>query len=120
MIAPLLVTCLCAEWCTTCTAYRSTLAAVAAAHPEIRFAWIDIEDDSDALGDAALEIENFPTLQIQRGELVLFHGTVLPHAGTLTTLLDALARGDLAPGAAATVPAAMAAAIWQLAPLRGV
>jgi thiol-disulfide isomerase/thioredoxin len=120
MAAPLLVTCLCADWCTTCTAYRSTLAAVAATHPEIRFAWIDIEDDSDTLGDAALEIENFPTLQIQRGEQVLFHGTVLPHAATLTTLLDALERGDLAPGAAAAVPPAMAAAVWRLAPSRGV
>jgi thiol-disulfide isomerase/thioredoxin len=120
MAAALLVTCLCADWCTTCDAYRATFAAVAAAHPEIRFAWIDIEDDSDELGDAALAIENFPTLQIQHGEQVLFHGTVLPHGATLTTLLDALARGDLAPGAAATVPTAMAAAVWRLAPLRGV
>jgi thiol-disulfide isomerase/thioredoxin len=120
MTAPLLVTCLCADWCTTCAAYRATFAAVAAAHPEIRFAWIDVEDDSDELGDAALEIENFPTLQIQRDARVLFHGTVLPHGATLTTLLDALARGDLASGEAAAVPSQMAAAVWRLGPERPV
>jgi thiol-disulfide isomerase/thioredoxin len=118
MAAALLVTCLCADWCTTCAAYRVTFAAVAAAHPEVRFAWIDIEDDSDALGDAALAIENFPTLQIQRNEQVLFHGTVLPHGATLTTLLDALSRGDLARGDAAAVSRQMAEAVWRLGPAR--
>ncbi|HSW04204.1 thioredoxin family protein [Aquabacterium sp.] len=115
-----LVACLCAAWCGTCTSYRGTLAAAAAAHPELHFAWIDIEDDSDALGEAALDIEDFPTLMLLRAGRPLFHGTVLPHAGTLARLLAALAEHSLAPGDAARVPPAMAAAVWRLAPLRPV
>ena len=62
----LLVACLCAAWCTTCDAYRPLLAALAAARPALRFAWIDIEDDADALGDDALDIETFPTVMVLR------------------------------------------------------
>jgi thiol-disulfide isomerase/thioredoxin len=113
-----LVACLCAAWCGTCTSYRSTLAAAAGSHPNLHFAWIDIEDDSDALGDSALDIEDFPTLMLLRAGRPLFHGTVLPHASTLSRLLAALADQSLAPGDAAKVPPAMAAAIWRLAPER--
>ena len=118
MEPPLLVVCLCAAWCTTCDVYAAIFRDAAALRPEVRFAWIDVEDDSDALGEAALDIESFPTLQIQREGQVLFHGTVLPQPGVLTSLLDAERAGALAPGAAASVPAAMAAAVWGLAPMR--
>lgn len=114
----LLVACLCAAWCHTCTSYRATLAAVAAARPGLRFAWIDIEDDADALGDDALDIETFPTLMLLRAGRPLFHGPLLPHAATLTRLLDTLVADPLAPGAAAGVPLAMADAVWRLAPHR--
>ncbi len=114
----LIVACLCAAWCGTCTSYRDAFAEVAAQHPEAGFAWIDIEDDSDALGDSALDIENFPTLMLLRGHRVLFHGTVLPHAATLQRLLAAEAADALAPGDAARVPAAMAAAVAALAAQR--
>ena len=119
----LLVACLCAAWCHTCTAYQATLATVAAARPGLRFAWIDIEDDADVLGDDALEVENFPTLMLLRAGQPLFYGTLLPHAATLDRLLAALASSGsgaatLAPGAAASVPTAMAAAVWRLAPGR--
>ena len=113
----LLVACLCAGWCTTCDAYRPVLAQVAAQHPDARFAWIDIEDDADALGDDALDIETFPTLMVLRGGRVLFHGTVLPHAGTLQRLLDGLHAGA-ATAAGSPVPPAMAAAVWRLGPQR--
>jgi thiol-disulfide isomerase/thioredoxin len=111
-----LVACLCAAWCTTCDAYRPLLAALAAQRPGLRFAWIDIEDDADALGDDALDIETFPTLMLLRGGAPLFYGPLLPNAATLARLLDALADNQaLAPGGAANVPAAMAAAVWRLA-----
>jgi len=121
------VACLCAAWCHTCTDYQATLAAVAAARPGLRFAWIDIEDDADALGDDALDVENFPTLMLLRAGQPLFYGTLLPHAATLNRLLAALVdtgtpsrtgAAKLAPGAAASVPATMAAAVWRLAPGR--
>jgi len=116
----LLVACLCAGWCTTCDAYRPVLATVAAQHPGVRFAWIDIEDDADALGDDALDIATFPTVMVLRGGRPLFHGTLLPHAGTLQRLLESLQAGATAAGSA--VPPAMAAAVWQLGlqrPLHG-
>ena len=131
----LLVACLCAAWCHTCTDYQATLATVAAARPGLRFAWIDIEDDADALGDDALDVENFPTLMLLRAGRPLFYGPLLPHAATLDRLLAALVgtgasatatanigshpgATTLAPGAAASVPATMAAAVWRLAPER--
>jgi thiol-disulfide isomerase/thioredoxin len=114
----LLVVCLCAAWCTTCEAYRATLAALASARPDLRFAWIDIEDDADELGESAPDIENFPTVQIQQEGRVLFHGTLLPQAGALAALLDAQARGALSPGDAGRVPQTMAEAVWRLADSR--
>ena len=89
--APLLVACLCAEWCLTCKAYRDTLAGVAAAHPEVAFAWVDIEDHADALesdGHEAPDIVNFPTLLVLRGSEPLFFGTVLPHANVVERMLE--------------------------------
>jgi thioredoxin 1 len=70
------VACLCAAWCGTCTQYRATFGALAARHPDKRFVWIDIEDQADVVGD--LDVENFPTLLIQRRDAVAFFGTVLP------------------------------------------
>ena len=60
------VACLCAAWCDTCRAYRSGFDALAARHPDKHFIWIDIEDESDIVGD--IDVENFPTLLIQRGD----------------------------------------------------
>ncbi|WP_140629361.1 thioredoxin family protein [Methylibium rhizosphaerae] len=85
----LLVTCLCAGWCTTCEAYRAVFEQSAREHPQARFAWVDIEDESDALGDAALDIESFPTLLIVRDGAPCFYGTVLPHGATVSRLVEA-------------------------------
>ena len=101
---PLLVACLCAQWCRTCDAYRDTLEAVrddlaagpAAAGP--RFAWVDIEDEAALVGD--LDIEDFPTILLARGDEVLFFGPVLPHAGTLARFVRSALAGDLPPLAA--------------------
>jgi len=69
---PWLVACLCAAWCRTCDEYRPTFAAAARAHPDMRFAWIDIEDHSDALGPLALDVDDFPTVLIARGAALRF------------------------------------------------
>ena len=112
----LLVACLCAAWCTTCAAYRPVLAEVAALHPDKCFAWIDIEDDADALGDDALDITTFPTVMVLRAGQPLFHGSLPPHAATLSRLLHALAGGGSSANTntTVTVPPAMAAAVWRL------
>ncbi len=98
---PLLVACLCAQWCRTCDTYRDTLLAVRHAmgigHPDaaMRFVWIDIEDESELVGD--LDIEDFPTLLLARGDQVLFFGPVLPHAQTIDRLVRGVLAGELPP-----------------------
>ena len=104
---PLLVACLCAQWCRTCDAYLDTLAATRDAmrlgHPgaAMRFVWVDIEDESELVGD--LDIEDFPTLLLARGDRVLFFGPVLPHAQTLDRLVRNALDNDIAALPAATL-----------------
>lgn len=98
MTAPdrLLVACLCAAWCGTCREYQPTFdAAQAADAGAADWAWVDIEDHDEVLG--ALDVENFPTLLIARGDTVLFYGTVLPHAQTLARLVQNALAGDFRP-----------------------
>jgi hypothetical protein len=79
------VTCLCAEWCDVCREYRAGFFALAERFPHAKFAWLDIEDDAEKVGD--VEIENFPTLRIERGGAVLFDGPMLPHVEHLARLV---------------------------------
>lgn len=83
------VACLCAAWCDTCRSYRDGFEQLAAAHPDKRFVWIDIEDQADLVGD--IDVDNFPTLLIQRGDAVAFFGTVLPDAKLAERLIQAQA-----------------------------
>src|SRR5690606_15317812 len=70
------VACLCAAWCDVCTLYKPGFDALADQHPDKLFLWIDVEDQADLIGD--FDVENFPTLLIQRGDDVVFYGTSLP------------------------------------------
>ncbi len=81
------VACLCAGWCGTCTSYRATFEQIAARHPDKLFVWIDIEDQAEVAGE--LDVENFPTLLIQRGDTVAFFGTTLPDPALAERLLAA-------------------------------
>ena len=83
--APVVVA-LCAAWCDTCTEFRATLERIAAARPELLFFWLDIEDDAEICGD--IDVENFPTLAIYRGERLLHYGVALPWEGTIGRLVD--------------------------------
>ena len=95
----LLVACLCADWCRTCGLYRDTLEeardALQAEYPAqpMRFVWVDIEDESELIGD--LDIENFPTLVLATGDQVLFAGTVMPHVQTVERLVQGAIDGSL-------------------------
>lgn len=84
-----IVACLCAAWCGTCSSYRAVFDELAARHPDKHFIWIDIEDQAEVVGD--LDVENFPTLLIQRHETVAFFGTMLPDAGVADRLVQAQA-----------------------------
>lgn len=79
------VACLCAAWCDVCRNYRTNFDAWADEHPDKQFIWIDIEDRADVVGD--LDVENFPTILIQRGDVVAFFGTVLPDVKLANRLL---------------------------------
>ena len=81
-----LVICLCAEWCGACREYRPGFERLAAEFTQARFRWLDIEEHADEMGD--LDIENFPTLFIQRRESVLFFGTMLPHLSHLRRTIE--------------------------------
>ena len=82
------VACLCALWCDSCVAYRAGFEALASEFPQAEFVWLDLEDDAEQVGD--LEVENFPTIQVKRGEKVLFYGVMLPRHELLSRLLQEL------------------------------
>jgi len=97
--APLRVICLCAAWCGVCRDWRAAFEEAAAAQPAWRFAWVDVEDEADAMGE--VEIETFPTLLVARGSEPLFLGPVPPSAAQLQRLLASLQSGAAAlPGPA--------------------
>jgi thiol-disulfide isomerase/thioredoxin len=95
---PLLVACLCAQWCGTCRDFASVfeqLRQQGAARwgADVVFAWIDVEDEADALG--LLDIETFPTLLVAEGETPLFFGPVLPQlAPAMRLIAHCLDRSD--------------------------
>ncbi|AVO42327.1 thioredoxin family protein [Simplicispira suum] len=82
------VVCLCAAWCNTCTDYRPIFLAVARDWPQMRFEWVDIEDESELAGD--LDVETFPTLLIADAHGARFLGPLLPHAAVLSRLIASL------------------------------
>ena len=70
-------------------------------HAAMRFVWIDIEDESELVGD--LDIEDFPTLLLARGDQVLFFGPLMPHAQTLDRLVRSALDTALPPLSAAAL-----------------
>ncbi|GAB1459451.1 hypothetical protein MASR2M50_12250 [Thauera sp.] len=87
--APLVVLALCAQWCGTCREFRSTLERLAEARHDIVFAWADVEDDAELVGD--LDVENFPTLALFRAGVALHYGVSLPHESVVARLVETLA-----------------------------
>lgn len=89
------VVCLCAQWCGTCRGYQSVFEAVAAQFPQLRFVWLDVEEQEDVLGD--WDVETFPTVLLGRGAQVQFLGPVLPQPGVLQRLVENLCAVALPP-----------------------
>ena len=109
--APTWVVCLCADWCGTCRDYRPAFERIAAAHPGLRFAWVDIEDQSDIADD--FDVETFPTLLVVGAQGTHFLGPLLPHPETLSRMLGALPAAQPSSETVATLMAAVAAAPTQ-------
>jgi len=100
------VICLCAEWCDSCCAYRKEFDARAALTGDAVHAWVDIEDESDWLGD--IDIETFPTLLVLCDGEPLFYGPVLPYIDLVDRTLKSLQPSaspalKLAPGERAAI-----------------
>ena len=106
--SPLLVACLCANWCGTCRDYSATFdAAAAALGADGHCVWIDIEDDAELVDN--VDVENFPTLLIARDGRLLFFGTITPQPAMLARLVSsALADALPAPASMPEVDALIA------------
>jgi thioredoxin 1 len=91
------VICLCAGWCGVCRDWQPLFEQQARAHPEHHFAWVDIEDEAQAMGE--IDVETFPTLLIARDGEVRFLGPVLPSAPQLARLLASLQQAEAPPAA---------------------
>ena len=83
---PLLVACLCAQWCGTCKDYAPLFEGLQADFPGAVFRWIDIEDESELVDP--IEVENFPTLLIASGGQARFFCTLTPHIETLKRMIQ--------------------------------
>ena len=83
--APVLVVCLCADWCGVCGEYRSRFEQMQSKFPQARFLWIDVEDDADLMHP--LDVDNFPTLLLAVGDEPRFFGAVTPQAEMLDRLI---------------------------------
>src|SRR6476469_660346 len=79
---------MCAEWCDVCRTLRPSLGDLVAARRDIRFIWLDIEDDAALVGD--IDVENFPTLAIFRGDMPVFFGVSLPQLPVIARLVAAM------------------------------
>lgn len=84
----LVIACYCAQWCGTCKGYRTAFTELSQKYPQYLFLWIDIEDHPDLLDD--LDVENFPTLLIQKDNHNYFFGTMLPHINHLERMIQAV------------------------------
>jgi thioredoxin-like negative regulator of GroEL len=84
------VICLCAAWCGVCREWRPPFEEAARSLSGVRFAWVDVEDEADAMGD--VDIETFPTVLIARGTQARFLGPITPSATGLARLLASLQK----------------------------
>jgi len=90
------VICLCAQWCGVCREWQAIFQTESALHPEVEFAWVDVEDEADAMGD--VDIETFPTLVIARNDEPPFFGPVQPSGTQFSRFLPSPLAHGAAPG----------------------
>jgi thioredoxin 1 len=101
----------CAAWCHVCKEFEPSFRRLAAEFPGSRFVWLDIEDQSEVVGD--IEVENFPTLAVFHGDAPVHFGITEPQEAIVRRLLQALAAGERrsieVPQAVLTLPERLAA-----------
>ena len=87
------VICLCADWCGLCRDYQAVFAQMAIRYPSFRFAWLDIEDQADLVGE--IDVETFPTVLMADAQGTRYFGPLTPQANTLSRMLDSLESESL-------------------------
>ena len=103
------VVCLCAAWCGVCREWLPQFTEQARARAPMQFAWVDVEDDDEAMGD--VDIETFPTLLVARGNEVMYLAPIPPLGSQFTRLL---ARLQAQPAPDSGVPACANALLARL------
>jgi thiol-disulfide isomerase/thioredoxin len=82
----------CARWCGACREFRAVLETIAHQETQIRFAWIDIEDDIAEIPEIdTIDFENFPVIGIFRKEIPLYFGVSMPGENIIRRLLASAA-----------------------------
>ena len=81
--------------------------------PDVHFAWIDVEDEDEAMGD--VEVQTFPTLLIAKGGQPLFLGPAPPSAAQTLRMIEGL-QAQAEPHADAAISEA-SALLGRLQPL---
>lgn len=81
----ILVVCLCAQWCGVCREYTPAFTQMRERLPQVRFVWVDVEDDADLVDP--IEVENFPTLLIASGAEPHFFGMLTSQPGMLERIV---------------------------------
>jgi thiol-disulfide isomerase/thioredoxin len=104
------VACLCAAWCGVCREWLPAFTTQARAFPHMRFAWVDVEDEDEAMGE--VDIETFPTLLVARDSQVLFLGPIPPSATQFARMLATL---EAQPRPASGLPPDAGALLQRLA-----
>ena len=112
--ATLLVACLCADWCGTCREYQPLFATLQTQFADVRFLWVDVEDEADLVDP--IEVENFPTILIATPSQVLFFGTVTPHLQTLQRLIESQRTDSPRPLPASPELDGLRRRLWQHTP----
>jgi thioredoxin 1 len=92
--------CLCAAWYPVCAAYVPVFASRAGSDWSVE--WIDIEDESDLIGD--YEVEQFPTLLVFDAERIYFASPLRPDASTLGRVLASCEQRSHDQGAGLELP----------------
>jgi thioredoxin 1 len=82
------VACLCAAWCGVCRDWQPQFTEQARAHPGLHFAWVDVEDEDETMGE--VDIVTFPTLLVARGSQVMYLAPIPPLGNQFTRLLARL------------------------------
>lgn len=97
MAAEVWVVCLCAQWCQVCRSLEPVFEQMHQRLPEVRWAWLDIEDHDEALGE--LDLTTFPTYLIGSEQGVLQFAPGPTNAEALEHFVRPYLRGAVAPQA---------------------